>query len=121
MSKVDKVDALPCDHVENEGEVDDGHNGMSERLVVVVLHIADCDGIELRPASATCGIDGPKDWPSDGTTHQTADDSYLEKSQEEVCIEGVMVEDICIGYVVELADPAEIALRKLWRALILTK
>lgn len=59
----------------------------------------------FRPASG--GIDWEEDGPCDGTAHEADHNRNLEESEQEVTVNGLMVEDVAVGDLEEWADPVE--------------
>lgn len=101
---------LAGDGVDDEAKVNDRAACMSKVLVVVVGNIGECEQVQLTLAATTSRIDGEQDGPGNQTAHETAYDRDLEKSQEQVAVEGVVVQDVRIGRGPELRDPIDKAI-----------
>ena len=98
-------------------EEDPANEGVCIVSILGVLDIAEADQVQLDLTSATSSID----WEENGPSNQTADEAhshrYFEVAQEEIAIQGVMVEDIAIWDLAESAEPIEHAFWQIWRPL----
>lgn len=107
LAKVDKVDALASDDINHKAVEDDGAPSVSEQLIVVVGDVRHSQQIQLcMPTTSGC-VDGKQDRPSDEAADDTHHGADLEEAKEEEAVEGVVVEDPCVGDPVEVRDPAE--------------
>ena len=98
-------------------EEDPANEGMCIISILGVLNIAEADNVQLDLTSATSSIDGKQDRPCNQTADEAHGHRYFEIAQEEIAIQGVMVEDIAIWDLAESTEPIEHALWQIWRPL----
>lgn len=71
--------------------------------VIVILDIREAEAIKFHGVAAAGDVDREEDRPCDRASHQADHHGDLEESQEEVSIESVVIQDPCVGDLVELS------------------
>lgn len=61
----------------------------------------------MTSTSATGDVDWEEDGPGDAASDKHNDDGHAKESEEEVCVNGLMLKSIGIGYLPEGANPVE--------------
>lgn len=56
---------------------------------------------------STGGIHGEEDGPGDEATHEANNGRNLEETEQEIAVNGLMIQDVAIGDLEEWADPVE--------------
>ena len=79
-----------------------------------VRNVAEADYVQLDLTSTTSSIDGEQDWPCDQTADETHSHRYFEVAQQEIAVQGMVVEDIAVWDLAESTEPIEHALWKIW-------
>ena len=82
--------------------------------ILGVRNVAEADYIQLDLTSATSSIDGEQDRPCHQTANETDSHRNFEVAQQEIAIQGVVVEDIAVWDLAESTEPIEHALWKIW-------
>lgn len=99
LAQVDVEDALARNHV-HEKPVDDPANkgvGIEIILMTVNIHIAVRQDLELRQALASRGVDREQNGPGDEQADKTDGEADAQVSQEEIGVEALVGEDVCVG------------------------
>ena len=77
-------------------------------IVAILLgNVADTQQIQLFLLAMARDVDREQDGPRDATANKTHGGRHLEVAQEEITIEGFMVQDVSIGDLDEISDPSE--------------
>lgn len=63
--------------------------------------------VQARLTTPACRVDRKEYGPSYKSTHKCHQREHFKESDVEVCVEGVMVEDVVIAQALELAEPAQ--------------
>ena len=95
-------------------EEDPGNESMCIVSILGVRNVAEADDVQLDLASTTSSIDGKQDRPCNQTADETHSHRNFEVAQEEIAVQGVMVEDIAVGDLAESPEPIEHAFWKIW-------
>lgn len=66
-------------------------------VAIDIDDIAEAQYIKLRLTTSASGVDWKEDWPGDAAADKADEDEYLEESQEEITIKGVVLEDEVVG------------------------
>jgi len=89
-----------------------GTTRVRKHLVVVVCYISKREDVKLRFASASSDVDRKQDREGDAAANQTSDNSHLQQTQEQVAVQRVVVQDITIGNIEEVAEPSKESIRQ---------
>jgi hypothetical protein len=82
-----------------------------KHLVVVVRYVSKRKDIELRFTTSSSYVDREQDGKGNAASDQTSNDSHLQKTQEQVTVQRVVVQDITIRNVEKVAEPCEDSIR----------
>lgn len=84
------------------------------------VQVSECEEVETRIAVAASRVDCKKDWPGNQRTKERDSRADTNESQEEVCIERLVLERVGIWDLPEGAEPVEEACWKSWGSLSVT-
>jgi hypothetical protein len=111
LTKVDVENALTCDQCENKSEEQPSTEAVSVvsvlSILCVLVDITHGEHIQLFLASSSGNIDWEQDRESNTSSYEHNDHSHAKKAEEEVCIEGLMLESICIWDLQEWTNPVK--------------
>jgi len=114
LAEIDVEDALASNHEEHKTVEDVSTCNVSKVAVVVVCNVGHVENVKLRLITSTGGIDWKENGPGYDHTDDAGDDGHLKKAEEEVAIESVVVQDVCVRESEELAEPVEAAAGETW-------
>lgn len=81
-------------------------------VAVHVDNIAHGEQVELLLACAAGGIDGEQYGPGDEAAEEADNDEQLEEADEQVAVNGLVVEDVLVLDAAKVLDPAEEAIAR---------
>jgi hypothetical protein len=95
-----------CPYEHDEAEEDPCDKGVSVESILV-RNVAETQHVQTSLSTASCSIDGEEDGPCDASTNEGDEDQDFEEAEEQVAIEGVVVEDESVGLCSIAGNPAE--------------
>ena len=110
LAKVDVVDALASDQEKNESKEEPCTAGVSKISILAIsalIDIAHAQHVQLLFASTASNINWEEDRPGNAGAYEHDNHRHLQKSKEEVGIEGLMLENIGVWDFAKGGDPVE--------------
>ena len=96
---------------------DPGNEGVCVVAVLAICDIAETDDVHLHLGSTAGCIHRKQDRPCDQATEEAKSDGDFQVTQEEEGVEGVVIEHIAIGDLIERANPVEESTWQVWGSL----
>lgn len=109
MAEINVEYGLARDHIDDEGEEDDGTTSM-RKILPTISDVRNGQDVELSGSSTTSGIDRKQNGPCYRATDCTTNDRYFQKPQEEIAVNRMMLENVYIGNQPKFFDPCEPAI-----------
>ena len=109
MSQANEVHALASNNEGDEAEEDPSNQSMCI-VSIDVENIAEAQDIKLALTATACCVDWKQNGPCDAYSNKTDENEDLEKSEEQVAIERIVLEDVVVGQSLQVSDCAEEAL-----------